>query len=140
MDSYKVCDSLPISEDGRHYAWIATTMEDCKNHERFFVRCVSDQKISHTVKAQRPRNKIGAITQAAEKFKFFSFRGTLRAEESLILLNLIPGEIARFVRNDKIIYFFRSLYGRPMGMEQGSESLRRFLIARGPRRPESLQR
>ena len=59
MDSYKVCDSLPISEDGRHYAWIATTMEDCKNHERFFVRCVSDQKISHRVKAQRPRSKIG---------------------------------------------------------------------------------
>jgi hypothetical protein len=49
------------------------------------------------------------LTQAAEKLKFLSFRGTLRAEESLILLNLKPGEIPRFARNDKIIYFFRSL-------------------------------
>ena len=48
--------------------------------------------------------------QAAEKLKFLSFRGTLRAEESLILLNLKPGEIPRFARNDKIIYFFRSLF------------------------------
>jgi hypothetical protein len=39
-----------------------------------------------------------------------SFRGTLRAEESLILLDLKPGEIPRFARNDKIIYFFRSLF------------------------------
>jgi len=39
-----------------------------------------------------------------------SFRGTLRAEESLILLNLKPGKIPRFARNDKIIYFFRSLF------------------------------
>jgi len=48
--------------------------------------------------------------QAAEKLKYLSFRGTLRAEESLNLLNLKPGEIPRFARNDKIIYFFRSLY------------------------------
>jgi hypothetical protein len=47
--------------------------------------------------------------QAAEKLKYLSFRGTLRAEESLNLLNLKPGEIPRFARNDKIIYFFRSL-------------------------------
>jgi len=47
--------------------------------------------------------------QAAEKLKFLSFRGTLRAEESLILLNLKPGEIPRFARNVKIIYFFRNL-------------------------------
>ena len=46
--------------------------------------------------------------QAAERLKFLSSRGTLRAEESLILLNLKPGEIPRFTRNDKIIYFFRS--------------------------------
>jgi hypothetical protein len=49
--------------------------------------------------------------QAAEKLKFLSFRGTLRAEESLILLDLKPGEIPRFARNDKIIHFFRSLFG-----------------------------
>jgi hypothetical protein len=55
-----VCELLPISEDGCHYAWIATTVEDRKNHERFFVRCVSNQKISHREKAQRPRSKIGA--------------------------------------------------------------------------------
>ena len=51
-----------------------------------------------------------AAEQAPEKLKFLSFRGTLRAEESLILLNLKPGEIPRFARNDKIIYFFRSLF------------------------------
>jgi hypothetical protein len=43
-----------------------------------------------------------------------SFRGTLRAEESLILLNLKPGEIPRFARNDKINYFSAvCLVGRP---------------------------
>jgi hypothetical protein len=47
--------------------------------------------------------------QAAEKLKFLSFRGTLRAEESLLLLTLEPREIPHFVRNDKIAYFFRSL-------------------------------
>jgi hypothetical protein len=41
---------------------------------------------------------------------WLSFRGTLRGEESLILLNLKPGESPRFARNDKIIYFFRSLF------------------------------
>jgi hypothetical protein len=44
-----------------------------------------------------------------EKLKFLSFRGTLHAEESLLLLTLEPGEIPHFVRNDKITYFFRSL-------------------------------
>jgi hypothetical protein len=36
-------------------------------------------------------------------------RGTLRAEESLILLTLKPREIPRFARNDNAKYFFRSL-------------------------------
>jgi len=40
--------------------------------------------------------------QAAEKLKCLSFRGTLRAEESLILLTLEHREISQFVRNDKI--------------------------------------
>jgi len=53
---------------------------------------------------------VAQALQAAEKLKFLSFRGTLRAEESLILLKLKPGEIPRFARNDKIIYFFRSLF------------------------------
>jgi hypothetical protein len=53
---------------------------------------------------------VAQASQAAEKLEFLSFRGTLRAEESLILLNLKPGEIPRFARNDKIIYFFRSLF------------------------------
>ena len=52
----------------------------------------------------------GAVSQAAEKLKFLSFRGTLRAEESLLLLTLEPREIPHFVRNDKIAYFFRSLF------------------------------
>src|SRR5229473_2848151 len=52
------------------------------------------------------------VYQAAEKLKFLSFRGTLRAEESLILLTLEPREISHFVRNDKITYFFRSLFSR----------------------------
>jgi hypothetical protein len=54
--------------------------------------------------------QVAQASQAAEKLKFLSFRGTLRAEESLILLDLKPGEIPRFARNDKIIYFFRSLF------------------------------
>jgi hypothetical protein len=53
-----------------------------------------------------------AAEQAAEKLKFLSFRGTLRAEESLILLTLEPREIPHFVRNDKIAYFFRILKSR----------------------------
>jgi len=47
--------------------------------------------------------------QAAEKLKFLSFRGTLRAEESLILLTLESREIPHFDRNDKIAHFFRNL-------------------------------
>jgi hypothetical protein len=49
------------------------------------------------------------VYQAPEKLKFLSFRGTLRAEESLLLLTLEPREIPHFVRNDKIAYFYRSL-------------------------------
>jgi hypothetical protein len=49
-----------------------------------------------------------AAEEDAEKLKFLSFRGTLRAEESLILLTLEPREIPHFVRHDKIAYFFRS--------------------------------
>jgi hypothetical protein len=45
--------------------------------------------------------------QAAEKPKFLLFRGTLLAEESLILLILEPTEIPHFVRNHKIDYFLR---------------------------------
>src|SRR5258708_687855 len=46
-----------------------------------------------------------AASQPAEKLKFLPFRGTLRAEESLILLTLEPREIPHFVRNDKIASF-----------------------------------
>ena len=53
-----------------------------------------------------------AASQVAEKLKFLSFRGTLRAEESLLLLTLEPREIPHFVRNDKIAYFFRRLFSR----------------------------
>jgi len=35
-----------------------------------------------------------------EKFKRSSFRGTLRAEESLLLFAFKPREIPHFVRND----------------------------------------
>jgi hypothetical protein len=55
---------------------------------------------------------ISAAFQVAEKLKFLSFRGTLRAEESLLLLTLEPREIPHFVRNDKIACFFRSLISR----------------------------
>jgi len=51
-------------------------------------------------------------SQVAEKLKFLSFRGTLRAEESLILLTLEPREIPHFVRNDKIAYIFRNPFTR----------------------------
>jgi hypothetical protein len=53
-----------------------------------------------------------AASQAAENLKFLSFRGTLRAEESLVLLNLKPREIPHFVRIDKIAYFFRGLFSQ----------------------------
>ena len=49
-------------------------------------------------------------SEAAEKLKFLSFRDTLRAEESLLLLTLDPREIPHIVRNDKIAYYFRSLF------------------------------
>jgi hypothetical protein len=47
--------------------------------------------------------------QLVEKPLFLSFRGALRAEESLFFLRLNQGEIPHFVRNDKINYFFRGL-------------------------------
>jgi hypothetical protein len=47
--------------------------------------------------------------QAAEKLNILSFRGTLRAEESLYSWLSMQREIRRFARNDKINYFFRSL-------------------------------
>src|ERR1700747_64933 len=52
---------------------------------------------------------VAQASEAAKILKFLSFRGTLRAEESLILLTLNPREIPHFVRNDKKKYFFRSL-------------------------------
>jgi hypothetical protein len=67
---------------------------------------------SKATQGLRPRISISYIVaakQAAEKVKFLSFRGTLRAEESLILLTLEPREIPYFVRNDKIVYFFHSV-------------------------------
>src|SRR6266853_5896017 len=61
-------------------------------------------------------------SQAAEKLKFLSFRGTLRAEESLILLTLEPRGIPHFVRNDKIAYFFRSYFSGDMNASLSSAS------------------
>src|SRR4029077_14065822 len=49
----------------------------------------------------------GAGFTGCGKTQFLSFRGTQRAEESLILLTLRSGEIPRFARNDKRNYFFR---------------------------------
>jgi hypothetical protein len=60
-------------------------------------------------------------SQAAEKLKLLSFRGALRAEESLFFLGFKQREIPHFVRNDKINYFFRSLFSRDVkeGLKQG---------------------
>src|ERR1700747_1363051 len=55
-----------------------------------------------------------ALGEALEKLKFLSFRGTLRDEESLILLTSNPREIPHFVRNDNNNYFFRTLRCRSM--------------------------
>jgi hypothetical protein len=71
--------------------------------------------------------------QAAEKLKFLSFRGTLRAEESLILLTLEPREIPHFVRNDKTAYFFRSLFTRRAGSDRMSSLPCFALLLRGNR-------
>ena len=59
MKTTKVCDLRSISEEGCHDARIATAVENCKHHERFFFRCVSDQKLPHWVKAKWPSSKIG---------------------------------------------------------------------------------
>src|SRR5713101_5572575 len=67
-------------------------------------------------------------SQVAEKLKFLSFRGTLRAEESLILLTLEPREIPHFVRNDKMAYFSRGLSRRESVRPKYSRNPR---IARG---------
>jgi hypothetical protein len=47
-----------------------------------------------------------AAEQAAKKLKQLSFRGTIYAEESLILLTLNHGEIPRFARDDTKIGLF----------------------------------
>jgi len=48
--------------------------------------------------------------EVAEKVEILSFRGTLRAEGSLHLLNFKPREIPHFVRNDNQKDFFRKLF------------------------------
>jgi hypothetical protein len=58
----------------------------------------------------KPKNFVAQASQPAEKLTFLSFRGALRAEESLFFLCLNQREIPRFARNDKITYFFRSLF------------------------------
>ena len=62
------------------------------------------------------RSRIAQAEQVAEKLKALSFRGALRAEESLILLTLKPERfLAEFIpvptgtRNDKQKHFFRNL-------------------------------
>jgi hypothetical protein len=47
----------------------------------------------------------------AEKLKALSFRGALRAEESLIF-RVQTKEIPRFARNDSNRHFFRILFSR----------------------------
>jgi hypothetical protein len=50
-----------------------------------------------------------AVDELAEKLKTLSFRGTLRAEESLFFRALKPRGIPHFVRNDNQRGNFRSL-------------------------------
>ncbi len=49
-----------------------------------------------------------------EKLKTMSFRGALRAEESLFSWTLNQRGIPRFARNDEHGYFFRNLFSRPV--------------------------
>jgi hypothetical protein len=68
---------------------------------------------------QNSTTLVAQASEVAEKPKFLSFRGTLRAEESLILLTLEPREIPHFVRNDKNLSFSAacSACGFDRGME-----------------------
>ena len=52
---------------------------------------------------------VAQTSQAAEKLKYLSFRGALRAEESHFL-GFKQREIPRFALSDKIKSFFRSLF------------------------------
>jgi hypothetical protein len=54
----------------------------------------------------------GVTLQLVEKLNMLSFRGTLRAEESLLLLAFKPGEIPHFARNENQMHFFRDLFNR----------------------------
>jgi hypothetical protein len=51
-----------------------------------------------------------AASQLAEQFNALSFRGTLRAEESLFFRASKPREIPHFDRNDNQRDFFGSLF------------------------------
>jgi hypothetical protein len=60
---------------------------------------------------------VGQASQAAEKLNILSFRGTLRAEESLFSrVSITERFLAEFIpiptgtRNDKINYFFRKRF------------------------------
>jgi hypothetical protein len=66
---------------------------------------------------------VGRGFTSCGKTQILSFRGTRRAEESLILLTLERREIPHFVRNDKIAYFFRSLFSRDINNSKKQKAL-----------------
>src|SRR5580693_9905223 len=66
-----------------------------------------------------PSHELRAGLTSGEKLKTLSFRGTPRAEESLLLLEFNPREIPHFVRNDNQRRFFRNLLSRTLGLFAG---------------------
>src|ERR1700686_4085415 len=72
--------------------------------------------------------RVNAALQAAEKGPH-SFCHSERSEESLFLfMGLNRREIPRFARNDKINYFFRSLFSRwPVRNCVAAQTLKRVL-------------
>jgi hypothetical protein len=89
-------------------SWMARGESTAQNHEPTLQ---PPQRMKNgTPKSSRMlRRSYSPVHEAAKKLKLLSFRGTPRAEESLLLFTLEPREIPHFVRNDKIAYFFRSL-------------------------------
>jgi hypothetical protein len=89
-------------------SWMARGESTAQNHEPTLQP--PQRMKNRTPKSSRMLKRSNSpVHEAAQKLKLLSFRGTLRAEESLFLLTLEPREIPHFVRNDKIAYFFRSL-------------------------------
>src|ERR1700675_2994496 len=74
-----------------------------------FVKLIREAHCSVGLQADTLGSSRCPPEHLAEKLKKLSFRGTLRAEESLFLFAFKPRGIPHFVRNDNQKDFFRNL-------------------------------